>query len=227
MKLLARSLTAVFVTTLTACAGAVSNLPVSAPSVVQPGYVKVQFDVAAPLNFAKYQYSVVFNTSGNKLTPGANAQGADWAAYSVMLEVAGSGGAPSAQVVAFVKHANPHIPPYVMTLATTPAQFEFNPNSNGAGTEFTILFQRSIFNQNLASSSPVAATWLFNAFTAQANGEHQWSFVDSMGGRCANCFVSPKLPVDTAFERTVAATHKPQGIDPSAKIVDVKIVNNP
>lgn len=51
------------------CGG--SQLPTSAAAsaAVAPGYMRVRFEAAGPLNFAKYQYLIIFNTSGNGLTP--------------------------------------------------------------------------------------------------------------------------------------------------------------
>src|SRR5215469_11766442 len=34
-----------------------------------PGFMTIKFDVAAPFDFSTYQYWVVFNTSGNGLSP--------------------------------------------------------------------------------------------------------------------------------------------------------------
>ena len=111
-----------------------------------PGFMSVKFDVAAPFNFSSYQYWVVFNTSGNGLTPDTHPFQSNWAAYDAALEVAGVGGATYARVIQFRKDpSNPHIPPQFLPVITTPQQFQYNANSNGTGTEFSIVFQRSVF----------------------------------------------------------------------------------
>ena len=146
------------------------------------GYMSVFFDVAQPFNFSNYQYWIVFNTSGNGLTPGTQPFLNNWAAYSEAIEVAGNGGSAFARAVQFVKNpSNPHIPPAFLTLYTTPQQLQFNVNSNGSGTEFNVIFQRSIFLGPLASPAPLAANWLFNGFTTQASVQNNLVFVDSMG----------------------------------------------
>jgi hypothetical protein len=181
---------------------------------IAPGYMKIKFDVAAPVKFSKYQYQVILNTTGSGKTPEANS----WAGYWFALETNRRPGAPSANAVAFIRSRNPHVPPAQVIIGVTPRQFKFTANSNGARTEFTILFRRSIFN---AFERRKKSTWLFNAFTNSKNG-----FVDSMGS-CGSCFVSPKLSVDKAFDERIVASKKPKGIEPSAKIVSVEFANSP
>ncbi|MFY9665533.1 MAG: hypothetical protein WAK19_13905 [Candidatus Cybelea sp.] len=181
---------------------------------IAPGYMMITFDVAAALKFSKYQYQVIFNTTGSGKTPEANS----WAGYSFALETNRHPGAPSAEAIAFIRSKDPHVPPAQLRIPTTPKQFKFTANSNGAKTEFTIRFQRSIFK---TSKGRMSSIWLFNAFTNSKSGT-----VDSMGS-CSSCFVSPKLSVDKAFDQTIIALKKPKGIAPSAKIVSVEFANNP
>ena len=182
---------------------------------IAPGYIKINFDVEAPLKFSKYQYLVILNTTGNGKTPEANS----WVGYSFALETNRQSGVPSAKAVAFIKNRDPHVPPAQFIIGVTPQQFRFTANSNRTGTEFTILFQRSIFDS--FEHGRKNSNWLFNAFANGKNG-----FVDSMGS-CGSCFVSPKLSVDKAFDEKILASAKPKGIEPSAKIVSVEFVNNP
>jgi hypothetical protein len=181
---------------------------------IAPGYMKIKFDVAAPLKFSNYQYQVILNTTGSGKTPEAKS----WAGFSFGLETNRRSGVPSADAVAFIRNKDPHLPPAQFIIAVTPRQFKFTANSNRAGTEFTILFQRSIFN---AFERLKSYTWLFNAFTNSESG-----FVDSMGS-CGSCFVSPNLSVHKAFDERIFASSKPKGIEPSAKIVSVEFANNP
>ena len=197
-----------------------------------PGQMAVFFDVAAPFNFGSYQYWIVFNTSGNGLTPGTQPFINNYAAYSSALEVAGNGGATYAKVGQFVKNSNPHIPPQFVPLITTPQQFSYVANSNGTGTEFSIIFQRSIFTSIVSpapSPSPLSNTWSFNAFTTQANVQNQMIFVDSMGaGGPGNLqYLSPSLNVSASFDQTLYALSSGLQIDPPAQIVSVQIGNNP
>lgn len=205
-----------------------------------PGYMSVKFDVAAPFNFSSYQYWVVFNTANNGLTPDTHPFQSNWAAYSDALEVAGVGGATFARAIQFVKNpSNPHIPPQFLPLITTPQQFQYNANSNGSGTEFTILFQRSIFtpvvklnpegNSPTPSPTPFANGWRFNAFTTQANPSNQLIFVDSMGagGPVDPQWNSPVIDIRQCTDTTFYALSSGLQIDPPASIASVEIANNP
>ncbi len=195
--------------------------------------MSVKFDVAAQFNFSSYQYWVVFNTSGNGLTPDTHPFQSNWAAYSGALEIAGAGGATFARAIQFVKNSNPHIPPAFVPVITTPQQFQYTANSNGTGTELTIIFQRSIFNSIIQSPAPsptpLANNWLFNAFTTQANNQNQLVYIDSMGagGPVDPQYNSPTLPTLQCFDDPLYALSSGLQIDPPAQIVSVEIANNP
>jgi hypothetical protein len=197
----------------------------------------VYFDVASPFNFSNYQYMFVFNTTGSGVTPSTNTLQTNWAGYSYALIALGTGGTTYAKPVQFVRNANPHISPAWLPLGTTPAQFSFNPDSNGSGTEFSMLFQQSIFKgisspspgpSPTGSPRPFAQTWTFNAFVTQASSQGVWLFYDSMGagGPTLPEFVSPQLCITEPFDNTYYAVYS-QGPDPSAQIVSVQIANNP
>jgi hypothetical protein len=194
----------------------------------------VKFDVAGAFNFSSYGYWVVFNTTGNGLTPLTNAQQTNWKAYSSATLAGGGAGATFAGAGQFLKNSNPVIPPTFIHLITTPQQFQYTPNNNGTNTELQITFQRSIFNPINPTASPspppVSNIWLFNAFTTQASIQNQLLFLDSMGsgGAIDTTFVSPRLDINTCFDQVV---FKQQDInppsDPAAQIVSVEIANNP
>jgi len=158
-----------------------------------PGFMVVKFDVNAPFNFSSYEYLVVFNTTNNGLTPLTNPFQNNWAAFSDAIVVGGIGGGTFANAYQFIKNpTNPAIPPVWQNLHAGPVQIQYIPNSNGTGTEFSVLFQRAIF-KNLATPTPgpgptpkttappYSQQWTFNAFVAQANPTGQLIFLDSMG----------------------------------------------
>jgi len=208
-----------------------------------PGFMVVKFDINAPFNFSAYEYWVVFNTSGNGLTPLTNPLQTNWAAYSDAIEVGGFGGGTFANAYQFIKNpTNPAIPPVFQNLHPGPAQIQYVPNSNGTGTEFTVYFQRAIF-KNLATPTPgpgptptgtpppYARYWTFNAFVTQANATNQLIFLDSMGvgGATDTTFTdSPPLgSICSDFDNVyykIADINPPS--DPSAQIASVEIANN-
>ncbi|HEY6325796.1 MAG TPA: hypothetical protein VIW73_04670 [Candidatus Cybelea sp.] len=197
-----------------------------------PGYLAIHFDVSAPFNFSNYRYMVVFNTTGNGFTPSTDTLQTNWRGYSFAAVALGNGIASSAEAVQFVPNKNPHIPPNWLTLGTTPNQFSYNLNSNGTGTEFSILALKSIF-KGIASPSPSPSAsppenWTFNAFTTQAGNKGQWFFLDSMGpgGPVDPQFVSPVLNMATCFDITRYA-YDMSVPDPAAQIVSIEISNNP
>lgn len=195
----------------------------------------VHFDVESPFNFSSYQYMIVFNTTGTGVTPSTDTLQTNWAGYSFALLALGNGGTAYAEPVQFIHNQNPHIPPAWFKLGTVPQQFSFNPNSNGNGTEFSMLAQRSIFKGASPSPSPSPSStppsiWSFNAFTTQASvgGGGTWTFVDSLGsgGPIDPQFVSPKLCMTEPFDNTYYALDNSIS-DPAAQIVSVELSNNP
>jgi hypothetical protein len=218
-----------------ACGRQVTPNPVGlGPGGAGPGFMSVTMDVAAPFNFSNYQYWVVFNTSGNGLTPDTHPFQSNWEAYSDALEVTGVAGATSAHVIQFIKDpSNPHITPKFQPVFPTPQQFQYNANSTGTGTEFTIVFQRTLFEPILKtpapSPSPFANNWKFNAFTTQANPSNQLIFVDSMGagGPVDPQWNSPDIPITVCADQTYYALSSGLQIDPPASIVSTEIANNP
>jgi hypothetical protein len=194
------------------------------------GFLAIHFDVSAPFNFSNYRYMVVFNTTGSGVTPSTDTLQTNWAGYSFAVVALGTGAASSAEAVQFVQNQNPHVPPNWLQLGTTPQQFVYNLNSNGTGTEFSIVAQKSIFH-GIASPAPSASPsnlWTFNAFTTQAGTQGQWRFSDSMGagGPIDPQFVSPQLCMTQTFDNTYTAIFS-NAPDPAAEIVSIEISNNP
>ncbi len=211
------------------------NPPGLGPGGAPPGYLNVFFDTASPFNFSQYQYMIVFNTSGNGLTPSTDTLQTNWAGYSFALIALGNGVSSFAEPIQFVRsNQNPHIPPAWLRLGTTPQQFSYNLDVNGTGSEFSILVKKSVLN-GVASPSPSPSPtgtpsniWTFNAFSTQASSQGTWQFYDSMGagGPIDPQFVSPKLCMLQQFDNTYYAIFT-GGQDPSAQIVSIEIANNP
>jgi hypothetical protein len=214
-----------------ACGRQVTPNPVGlGPGGAPEGFASVFFDVAQPFNFSSYQYWIIFDTTGDGQTPSTQPYNNNYAGYSDGIEVAGNGGSTFAQPIEFVKNSNPHIPPYFQVLPFTPQNFIYNANSNGTGTEFNVIFRRSIFlGIPRPSPSPLAHNWTYNAFTTQATTLGRLVFVDSMGagGKLPPQYSSPTLPTWQCFDNPYTALSLGNQIDPPAQIMSVEIANNP
>lgn len=118
---------------LAACGGAAASPPAGVASGPPLGFMSLALTVAARVNFAKYRYQIVFNTSGNGLTPEAGSGGKGLAEYSYALEVGGNGfGTVTAWE--YLRSAKcPTCIPARVPLQTTPSQLLLV--SNGASAE--------------------------------------------------------------------------------------------
>jgi hypothetical protein len=210
------------------------NPPNAGPGGAGSGQIAVLFDVAAPFNFSSYQYWIIFNTTGDGVTPSTLPFQNNWDGYSDGIEIGGLGGATFATPWEFLHNpSQPKAMPALIRLGTTPQQFQYSVNSNGTGTEFSVIFSRVIFNNILNSPGPspppVSTNWTYNAFTTQANVQGQLVFVDSMGagGPQPPQYVSPTISTTQCSDQTFYALSSGLQIDPPAQIVSVEIGNNP
>ncbi|HTU80670.1 MAG TPA: hypothetical protein VMF61_00985 [Candidatus Acidoferrales bacterium] len=178
-----------------------------------PGYMVIKFDVSAPFNFSNYQYWIVFNTTGNGYTPGTIPQTNNFLGYSTGIMVGGAGGGTYASSYQWLRSTVcPNTCPVTLFhFPATAQQLQYTANSNGSGTEFTVLVSRSVFIPVNATPSPgtsptpsptpspsgspstgpsptpsgtplpFAQTWTFNAFVTQGGLQGLPVFVDSMG----------------------------------------------
>jgi hypothetical protein len=219
-----------------ACGRQVTPNPLGAgPGGLAPGYMSVKFDVAANFEFSQYRYFIIFNTSGNGLTPLTNPQQNNWKAYSYAIEVGGVGGGTFAGAYEYVRSACcPRSTPYYQYLPTTPSQLQYIPNSNGTGTEFTVIFQPRIFNGIPfagVSPPPLNPNWLINAFTAMPNTNAVLQPLDSLGvgGGGDTTYQSPTYNIyqKGGFDQVVYALDGNPPSDPAAQIVSIEVANNP
>jgi hypothetical protein len=198
-----------------------------------PGSISIKFDVASQFNFSNYQYWVVFDTTGDGKTPSTFPQRDGWNGYWGAIEVGGGIGTTFAAPYHFLRQPPLRTPVIRQLIGLSPQQFQYIANSNGTGTEFTILVQRSIFLNNFQnpspSPSPLALNWTYNAFTTQGNFLNQPTFVDSMGvgGPVDPQYVSPVLNTAQCFDMPFTSLYGGQTIDPAAQISTVEIANNP
>ena len=130
----------------------------STASGLQSGFMSVKFRVAQPFNFSNYKYVVIFNTNGDGNTPHPLGQLNNFLDYSFALVVSGSGGVASVQAIQYARPGSPTQAPAHILIPTTPQQLQLTVNTNGANTEFTIIFQRVIANGVLPSGPTASPT---------------------------------------------------------------------
>jgi hypothetical protein len=208
------------------------NPPGLGPGGAPPGYLNVFFDTSAPFNFSQYQYMIVFNTTGDGRTPSTDTFQTNWDGYSYALIALGNGVSSFAEPIRYVRsNQNPHVPPFPQRLGSTPQQFSYNLDTNGTGSEFSILVQKQVFSATPSPSGtptpPPSSVWTFNAFVA-APSQGNLVFADSMGagGPIDPQFVSPKLCMLQQFDNTYFALDTNIS-DPASEIVSIEIANNP
>jgi hypothetical protein len=124
-----------------------------------PGYMTVKFNVQSPFNFASYRYVFVFNTTGDGITPYGNVLQTNYQGYSFALVVSSNGGGTAGvQAVQYIRQAGTNVP-ILANLNPSAVQLQFNPNSNGLGTQFTVTFARALFYGYVTPSpGPALAT---------------------------------------------------------------------
>jgi hypothetical protein len=199
---------------LSGCASNMATaVPVSGTSQLKSGFMRLTLRVAGHLDFSKYEYGVTFNTTGSALTPEFGKK-PDWKAFSATIRSANGSGAPGVQVIQYISNPNdPQQPPAEVAESVTPSQVQFDRDS----ATFTVTFQRSIAGDG---SQQPAANWRFNAYSGMTN-----QVIDTMG-RCASCFKSPQLAVNTNFAEAIASQGQPN-IAPAARIVSIEFQNSP
>ncbi len=117
----------------------------------------VDFTVAAPFTFSTNDYIIIFNTSGNGITPlpGGGAQD-NYAGFSDALIVSGNtANVVEVQPVQFYFSSNePGTIPAVEPLYVPSQDIILYSNYNGVNTEFRVEFERAIFSSLAATPSP-------------------------------------------------------------------------
>ena len=195
--------------------------------------MQVKFQVAQPFDFTKYSYVVVFNTSGNLITPVASATQNGYAGFYFAIAVSG-GGSPTATAW-FYDRSGGVTQPFLRSIPFVQQDLQLvSVNSNGTNTQFTILFRRNLaYSFATPSPSVNSANWNFNYFvTAGQFGPGSSTVVDSLGhspsGATDTTYASPTLNTATAFDTgNFQPLVGPPPADQSSQIVSGDIQNNP
>jgi hypothetical protein len=143
--------------TVVACGRQVTFPHYAASGGLPSGWMAARFTVSAPFAFDTYDYIIVFNTTGNGVTPLPNGGSqSNYAGFSDAIVVSGNAsGAVNAVPVQFISSSNaPGAVPAVYPLTVPPQDIIFNADYNGTGTEFQIEFDRAIFSNLLSTPTP-------------------------------------------------------------------------
>ncbi len=219
--------------------------------------MSVKFRVQTAFNFSTDSYAIVLNTSGSGVTPLPQTFSNNFAGYSMAIVVGGVGGAVQAQAYYYYRPSTTSQIPVLYPIGATPQQLIFQANTNGQGTEFTVIFDRvlALFSATTsptpspttspsaspsASPSPsptssgvaVSNLWNFNFFVIQGQQTGyvpQGTIGDSLGsgGANDNTYSSPQLDVSLAFD--TGAFYAQTGSHPSIPdaLAGGDIANNP
>jgi hypothetical protein len=133
------------------------------PGGLQPGFMSVKFSVQTGFNFSTDSYAIVFNTSGNGVTPLPVTVANNYAGYSMAIVVGGSGGTVQALAYYYYRPSTTSQIPVLYPIGATPQQLILQPNTNGQGSQFTVIFDRvlALFSATTTptpSPSPTAST---------------------------------------------------------------------
>ena len=212
---------------------------------VPAGNMFIRYRVLGTLDFTSLRYLVVFNTSGNGVTPYApNILNTSYLNYSFILVFGGTqvGGASFGllQVIPIASGG-------FQTVGLQPApQYvtSFNANSSGQGNEFTFTFNRLLLTplQNASptptttptagpTSAPtllsgVSSLWAINAFSADSNNQP----IDAIafGGITDTTFssfvVNTLAPFDVPVNKAAGSS---QVTNINAQLAAVEIINQP
>lgn len=133
---------------------------------IPAGFMQVKFRTAQPLDYANVTYDIVFNTSGVGKTPYPNCAQTNCQNYSFEFVVGGTGTSVSPVLLQYISQGTGNLAQVVQIVYIPGTDLIFNSNSNGQGNEFSITFNRGLFNGLLGtrmtpppspSASPIAS----------------------------------------------------------------------
>jgi hypothetical protein len=128
------------------------------PGGLQPGFMSVKFNVQSAFNFSADSYAIVFNTSGSGVTPLPVAQTTNWAGYSIAIVVGGAAGTIAPYAYYYYRPSNTTQAPVLYPIGATPQQVILQSNSNGQGTQFTVIFDTIIASFNVTTTPSPSPT---------------------------------------------------------------------
>ena len=208
----------------------------------------IRFRTLGTLDFTNLRYIVVFNTSGNGITPLAT-QIASFSNYSFELIFGGTNvGGASYQLLQIIptgtQNGYQQLPVPIQQQYVT----NFNPNSSGTANEFTFTFNRLLLTP-IATPAPttaptaptptpnpnptptlqpgVATLWAVNCFSTDPQGNPIAAIATNgiQDVTFRQFVVDTTQPFDNPVTKPLAAA--PQVNPPAAQVIFVEVINAP
>lgn len=189
------------------------------------GTMLLRFRVAGPLDFAKVRYVVLFNTTGNGIEPYTNPT--SYLNYSFAWVVGGTAGMAQPQLLQYFAAPGIGTGPQVRPIVVPPQLAQLSVTNSGAPGEFTLTFNRSLFNAPNPNGQRFSPIWSVNFITTDSQGNP----IDANGtAGISDVSFQNYARINTA-QFVDVRYFKPAGSNavsnPSAAIAQNEIINNP
>lgn len=184
----------------------------------------LRFRVAGPLDFTRVRYVILFNTTGNGLVPYVSPT--SMANYSFAWVIGGSGGTAQPQLLQYF--SGPAAGGLQTRPIVVPPQFaQLSITNGGAPGEFTLAFNRALFNAPSPTGQQLSPIWSVNFITTDLQGNP----IDANGTTgISDVSFQTYARINTA-QFADLRYFKPAGSNavsnPSAAIAQNEIINNP
>jgi len=243
----------VFSLMLAACGRQVTGLNgTGTTNSIPSGQMLIRFRTLGTLDLTANRYVIVFNTTGNGQQPYANGFITGLTNYSFTFVVGATAG-----LAQFPLLNEYFFPPGSQQASSfpvpiSPQQVQFNPNSNGSGSEFTVTFQRTaLLCAPVANASPSPSPTGTGA-SPTPSPSPTTSTCATMGGRSTTWNINfittdaQSLPIDafgasgkddvsfqqqvdttTSFDKQIQRATQLQINPQSAQIAGGEIINSP
>jgi hypothetical protein len=131
------------------------------------GTMMLRFRVNGPLDFSKVRYVMIFNTTGNGMEPYANPI-TGFLNYSFAWVVGGSGGIAQPQLLQYFAAAGPGL--QTRPVVVPPQLAQLSIVNSAAPGEFTLTFDRRLFNVPSPTGQKLSPIWSVNFITTDLAG---------------------------------------------------------
>ena len=190
------------------------------------GTMTLRFQVKGPLDFTKFRYVMLFNTTGNGMEPYANPI-TGILNYSFAWVVGGSGSIAGAKLLQYYPSPGAGNGLETRLIVTPPQSFTLVTTSSVAPGEFTLTFNRALLNAPNPTGQSSSPIWSINFLTTDLDGNP----VDANGvnGITDVAFltyarINTAQYVDLHYYKAAGSTTVS---NPSAAISQNEVINNP